>query len=350
VIGGGPAGTVFAYTAASHGKCVLMLEKNAVPSTKVCGGVLSPRCLRALDRAGLGEQVRRIPHQYLTFLDVELDSGDRLQIPFPKETTRVVDRCELDALLWRAAVTAGAEGWEQTIARSIGRSSDEHWTVLAQNSQETPLHGKLLIGADGRNSFVARQLALRAKGARRSFCLQYRLTRHDFDREGVHFFIFQNGYCGLSVDGTGMAHLDIISLKGREDEVTLNARLMEQKSRFVDRLRAAEYLPGKPVTRSPIGQGRRAAPSFSNVFLLGDAQGWVEPFTGEGISLAVESGHELAQQWATSQPIATKFPNPSMTNRCMGFVINKPHCTQALARLLKIAPRVGQWMSHEVLK
>lgn len=348
VIGGGPAGSAFAYTAASHGKRVALLEKDPVPSSKVCGGVLGPRCIRAIQDAGLWPAVEAIPHQRLNHIAVELASGEQIDIPFPDDTTRVVNRYELDAALWRAAIAAGADGHAETIARRIEKIS-RIWIVSAKNSHSLELRAPWLVGADGRNSFVARHLGLEVKKARRSFCLQYRLTRHDFSPQGVHFFIFQGGYCGLSVDGTGMAHLDVISLKGREDERSLNGRLMQQPAEFVRKLKAAEFLPERPATRSPIGQGRRRAPKDRSVLLLGDAQGWVEPFTGEGISLAVESGHQLARRWIDSQKIKARFPKPSFTNRCVGFIIDKPRCAQALTRLLQLAPPVGRWMSSEVL-
>jgi menaquinone-9 beta-reductase len=349
VIGGGPAGSSFAYGAAQEGKKILVLEKDPVPSPKVCGGVLSPRCMRAFEKMGLREVVMSIPAQEVEHLEVELSSGEHVDISFPtnSEGSRVVDRVALDEALWNAAAKAGATMRDRSAVNRV-HFSEDHWEVETQGGEK--FSGAFLVGADGRNSFVARQLGLKANGGGRSLCFQYRLKKHEFCRKGVHFFIFPNGYCGLSVDGTGLAHLDVISLQGGENESVLQQRLRSQRARFVEKMERAEFVPSRPVTRSPIGSGWRSKPSHSKVILLGDAQAWVEPFTGEGISLAVESASKGAELLWSSNRIHHVRPKASFTNHLVAQALKKPMVARGLVNLIRMTPRLGKWMSKDVLR
>lgn len=373
IVGGGPAGSGFALACARAGRKVVILEKNPVPSAKVCGGVLSPRCLRAIERIGFGAALRSVPANSLDHLDVELASGASLRIPFPSDipSALVVDRCVLDAAFWHAAGGAGAELHEQTVATRVqpvdkggwrveargggggggdgetGRRGDAG-TIKQRNSSEKIFTASMLAAADGRNSFVARQLGLVARGGGRSLCYQYRLRRHEFARSGVHFFLFPGGYCGLSVDGTGLAHLDVISLCGGESEEALRARLMRQRSQFVERLERAAFCEDRVVTRSPIGSGWRPKVERRDVVLLGDAQLWVEPFTGEGIGLALESARVAVAAWMGGGE-AGERPRGTVTNRWVARAIERPWLARAMVGLLRMAPGVGRWMAREVL-
>lgn len=349
VIGGGPAGAGFAFAAASRQKRILLLEQHDVPSEKVCGGVLSPRCLRAIKRIGFDQALRALPAQELHYLEVESVFSHRMKIPFPSDgsTCLVVNRRDLDEALWNSAKGSGVELRSRTIARRI-RQSQRNWIVEAQGSDrwEAPV----LIGADGRNSFVARQLGLSPRvGNERSACYQFGLRRHDFDRFGCHFFVFDRGYCGLSVDGTGEGHLDVLSLKGGETAAALMERLMDLRSCFVDKLRAAEFVPERPAGRSPVGAGRRALPLQPNVALLGDAQFWVEPFTGEGISLALESALTAAESFCAGHGVTSPRPIPSRTNQWVTVALQKPWFARALIRLLRLSPALAHWMVRDVL-
>jgi menaquinone-9 beta-reductase len=349
VVGGGPAGSGFALALAAQKKRVIVVEKDSIPSSKVCGGVLSARCLLAVEQLGLKSVLDAIPFQELEFLSVELHTGESLQVPFPSTgaRTRVVNRAAMDEAFWNAAREGGAVVRDHTVARKITFLESHQWQVEVRNSEDQVLRSSLLVGADGRNSFVARQLGLPVSFKARSFCVQYCLRKHEFSPSGVHFFLFPGGYCGLSVDGTGIAHLDVLSLIGGENEVQLRERLYAQRSSFVERLERAEFIQERPVTRSPISSGRRPPTKQPQAILLGDAQAWVEPFTGEGISLALESAYR-AGQWVCKK-ISVSAPMASRTNVWVESAIQKPWFARGLIRLLNRAPFLAKWMAREVL-
>jgi menaquinone-9 beta-reductase len=350
VVGGGPAGTAFACGSARQGKKVIVFEKNRAGSAKVCGGVLSPRCLRLFSEFGLRNVVEDIPAQRVEHLELQLATGGSIDIPFGNdlEPARVVDRCALDLAMWRAAGKAGATTLDEHAVTAIHQLADETWQVEIRNFKKEVLsvRAPILIGADGRNSFIAQQLGLKPKTRGRSLCFQYRLKKHPFCPKGVHFFIFGGGYCGLSVDGTGLAHLDVISLQGKESEASLMQRFKNQKTLFVQKILNSEFLPGKPVTRSPIGSGSRKLPSQKNVYLLGDAQKWVEPFTGEGISLSLQSAARVLCGEARAGLL---LPKVSFTNRIVASALERPWLAYSLVCLLKTSPWIGKCMAREVL-
>jgi len=351
VIGGGPAGSSFAFSAARLGKKVALFEKDSVPGRKVCGGVLSPKCWKAIQKLGMEPAVMDLPFQELRYLLVEVGSGHELKIPFPQGEipSRVIDRSVFDAALWKFAESRGVFVYDKTIVKELAPQEDE-WSVRVSHHKDLTFRSKILIGADGRNSFVARQLGLKAKCRQKTVCYQYRLKSHDFDREGVHFFIFNNGYCGLSVDGTGCAHLDVLSLKGCEGDKEIMERLLNHQSRFVEKLRRAEFYSERPLARSPIGSGRRSFPTQKNVFLLGDAQQWFEPFTGEGIRLALESSLDSSAMFDDCFNQRRILSKISRTNWLVSQLLKSPVMSSCFVSCLKYIPSLARSLAKDVLE
>jgi len=353
VVGGGPAGAAFAHAVAQKRRRVIVFEKNAIPPPRVCGGVLSPRTWRALRHLELDQAVRRIPAQPLRFIEVEHVCGKNIRIPFPFHDGEVcvVNRSALDAVLWKAAGRAGAEMRERAMVQRVLRMADDpgSWRVEVRSGTIEMYHARALVGADGRHSFVAAQRGLFAQGEGRSHCFQFQLQRHDFLREGVHFFIFWDGYCGLSVDGEGVAHLDVISLRGGESEDALKERLFAQRSAFVEKLERAIFHPDRPMARAPIGSGCRPFPEESSLALLGDAQVWVEPFTGEGIAMALESAWRAAEDFCAGDAFRRWTFSRSRTNGWVAQALKSPWKARAILRLLTCLPSLARWMTRDVL-
>jgi flavin-dependent dehydrogenase len=346
VIGGGPSGTAFAYSAFQRGQYVALIEKGSVPAKKVCGGVLSPKCWKVIQNLGMEPAVSGLPFQELKRLQVEVEPGHELEIPFPQGPipSRVVDRSTFDAALWKFVQKAGVCVYEKTAAREITKEGGL-WKIKVFHEKEDVFYARTLIGADGRNSFVAHQLGLKVKHREKSVCYQYRLKSSNFVPEDMRFFLFQDGYCGLSIDGEGCVHLDVLSLKGRESDRELMNRLFLSKSRFVEQLKKAEFYDEHPLARSPIGSGRRPFPNHGNVFLMGDAQAWFEPFTGEGIRMALESA---LRHFESSDPIP-RMPNVSRTNFIVSQILTSPRFARLFVTCLKGIPSLSRAMVNEVL-
>lgn len=352
VIGGGPAGSSFALSAARSRKKVAILEKDEIPGRKVCGGVLSPKCRKYIDQLDLWDKVSKLPCQTLSGMIVEHESAKHALIEFPLQSvpTTVVDRALLDEALWNSAGLAGARCLQNAKAKEIHFKNGQ-WIIKIQHGAEEEIYAsRFLVGADGRNSFVGQQLGVKVHRNGKSICFQYRLKNHSFEHNLLHFYIFEKGYCGLSVDGNGIAHLDVISMEGGESDVMLLDRVFQKTGIFIEKLKQAEFMEERPLARSPIGSGWREHPKQQSAFLLGDAQAWFEPFTGEGITLAIESGMKHARLLDQSVVVAPRiYPNISASNRLIAQLLKSSTAVKSFISIINYVPSISRLMARDVL-
>ena len=295
IVGGGPAGASCAAFCAQAGLQVLVLERAAFPRDKVCGDCLNPECWPVLERLGVAEQVRRLPHTLLRQVEFISLRGRRVVLPLPDGPRGeiAVKRRLLDALLLEHAVRSGAEVRQLAAVTALHRrAADAKGARFAAEVQDgDPAEGSFLVAADGRNSLVARLTGLAADRSRAApapaaltrIGLQTHVPCPATFGATVQMRWFGHGYGGLAPVGGGELN---ISLAGP-------ARALTGLKQWA----TAEFAiaPGT-AWRTIAPLDRWTAPlaaSVDGVFLLGDAARVVEPFTGEGIYYALRSG-ELA--------------------------------------------------------
>src|SRR5262245_13716482 len=154
IVGGGPAGSSCAASCAVAGLRTLVLDREKFPREKVCGDCLNPSCWPVLERLALAERVRDLAHSQLCSVEfiaidgrkviVDLQSGADCEIS--------VKRALFDDLLLKRARELGANVHEQTTVTRLSRNGD--WKIETDSGQT--FQAPMLIGADGRNSTVAR--------------------------------------------------------------------------------------------------------------------------------------------------------------------------------------------------
>src|SRR5947208_1860715 len=154
IVGGGPAGSSCSVSCAVTGLRTLVLDREKFPREKVCGDCLNPSCWPVLERLELADRVRDLPHSKLCSVEfisidgreviVDLPSGDDCEIS--------VKRSLFDDLLLRRARELGANVHEQTTATGLSRS--DYWNIETASGEL--FQTRILVGADGRNSTVAR--------------------------------------------------------------------------------------------------------------------------------------------------------------------------------------------------
>jgi menaquinone-9 beta-reductase len=280
VLGAGPAGSLTALVAARAGLSVVVIDKSTFPRPKICGDCINPRSWALWHRLGLEEEFSRLPHHRLTHLRLSHDFQDPVEFQIDQEggEERAVSREVLDQWLKEEAQIAGVDFQTGTVPLSLG--SDQ--TLTCDRGQ---YRGRVLVGADGRNSWIARAAGLNRPGRRcRRIAWQTSLPGL-VAGDAVHMSFFKEGYFGLARNNAATANLCMVLREGSETTA------QEVAERYFPGCGPREWRSTNPITRAP------SIAAEKNILLVGDAARVVEPFTGEGIYLALSSG-ELAGKMA----------------------------------------------------
>jgi flavin-dependent dehydrogenase len=275
VVGGGPAGSAAAITTARTGASVLLLERGRFPRHKVCGEFVSAESLGLLASL-LGQQYKpllgdalRIGHARV-FMD-----GHQLDTPVEPPAASIT-RFDLDLALWESAQECGAETRSQMTVQSIsGRGPFR--LVTGQGEFEA----RAVVNASGRWSNLA---AAFPRGGAKWLGLKAHFAEADA-MASVDLYFFEGGYCGVqplsrdSINACAMV---------RADRAGTLAEVFALNPALRDRSRGWKALMDA-VSTSPL-IFREPEPERDGVLLAGDAAAFVDPFVGDGISLALRSG------------------------------------------------------------
>jgi geranylgeranyl reductase family protein len=281
VAGAGPAGSACAITAARAGVRVLLLEKDRFPRQKVCGEFVSPESLALL--AGLLGQQKLASHATIHSARIFVD-GKCLRLPVTP-AAQSIPRFELDTRLFASAQQAGAAVREDTTIYDVHRRAQE----FVVGTSAGAFTAKAVVNASGRWSKLT-QFAVAGKqkwlGLKAHF-------HESAPPSSVDLYFFPGGYCGVTpVDGStvnacAMVRADIA--RSLEEVFTREPELQR---------RGRAWQPLFPaVTTSPL-YFRGPETESDNMLLVGDSAGFIDPFAGDGISLALQSGTLAAEALA----------------------------------------------------
>jgi geranylgeranyl reductase family protein len=279
IIGGGPAGSSCAAFCALAGLRTLVLERERFPREKVCGDCLNPSCWRVLERLDLAQRVLDLPHSKLTSVEFIAIDGQKtiVDLPAGADCEISVKRSLFDDLLLRRARELRAQIHEQTIVTALAHEAD--WKIATAGGET--FRARTLIGADGRNSTVARLRNLLPRPARERVALQAHIpVPRNFGSRVVLQFL-RAGYSGQApVNETDLN----LCLVGTPPTIS---RLRQWAQSHFEIAANQPWRTITPLTRAPVPC------AHENLLFIGDAARVVEPFTGEGIYYALRSG-ELA--------------------------------------------------------
>ena len=286
VLGAGPGGCATAICAARAGARVLLLERGSFPRHKVCGEFVSAESLGLLadllrSSANLVDGAIRIDRARL-FLDGQIvESAIR-------PAAASIARFDLDLALWRAATASGVEARDQvTVTRVEG--GDTSLVISSTGS----LRARAVVDATGRWSNLSpRQSSPGPKwlGIKGHF-------REAHPSKTVDLYFFDGGYCGVQpvdlLDDSSPGHRINACAMVRADRATDFSQIFELHSELKKRSTNWDTLMD-PRTTSPL-VFRKPSPVRDGMLLVGDAAGFVDPFVGDGISLALRSGAMAAE-------------------------------------------------------
>lgn len=292
VVGAGPAGTAAAIVLARSGADVLLVDRATFPRWKVCGACLGPVALDTLDRLGLGVEVRSAARR-LSHLELRTAGADaRIEL----DDSAVLARASLDTLLAAAARRAGARVEHGVRVSGLGRGASGGMSINARGGgEEMRIEARVVVDASGLGALRAADAgADRVAGDSRIGvgAVFGPDRRADAPSVGViRMCVAPGGYVGSVVteDGamTVAAAMSPALFEGRTPPDAVG-RLLDGAGLALPRGEPVDGWRGTPpLTRS---SGHPPA----GVFRVGDAGGYVEPFTGEGIGWALRSGVDVA--------------------------------------------------------
>ncbi len=307
-MGGGPAGSACALSLARRGIGVTLVERQRFPRRKVCGEYLNGGAVAALDDLGLRERVERVAHP-LHGIRIVPPGTAALELPFATRSL-ACERAVLDALLLDAAREAGAcvvRGHAEDLAFSADRVTGV--VVRDEDGARRTLDARVVVGADGAGSLVARKLRLaRAARGERRFALGGHYRGFGKLESHVEMYVGTGAYFAINPLDEERANVmvvvrdgDLGAWSGAVDEgMRGKAAALGRGHRSFD---AAERL-GPRVSVGPLAFDVSAVVRGRAV-LIGDAAGFLNPFTGQGVYLALRGAREAAEAIAAGFADAT---------------------------------------------
>lgn len=375
IVGGGPAGSTVAFFLARAGCDVLVLDRAAFPRDKPCSEYLSPQASRLLNELGVLEALERGPSDRLTGMRVHAPDGTTVQGAFNAATGfrafrdygLAVRRTILDATLLSRARQTGARVRESVDVRDVARDGAGRvaGVVVTENGKTSTLTSRLVIGADGLRSVVARRTGLGSHGRwprRLAFVCHYRGIKHDSTLGDMH--VFAGGYAGFAPVGDGLTNVALVIPTRRTNEIGgdrdgFMRRELMRHDRVAARLGTADL--ATPVRAVGPFNWRARNAWMPGAVLVGDAADFFDPFTGEGMYAAMRGAelltpyaweaararhlhdadvalaaydrcrrHEFAGKWAVERAIAAAVASPFLINRAARALARRPELADTL--------------------
>jgi len=329
VVGAGPSGSTAAYYLAQAGVNVLLIEKSRFPRDKVCGDGLTPRAVRALIAMGVdvSEEAGWLRNKGLRVIG----GGMRLELDWPDLSSYpgyglVRTRASLDEQLARQAQAAGVKLLEGTtvtgpVLDSDGRIAGVETTAetgekskprsKSDNEERAPgntatYRARVVVAADGNSSRLSVAMGLRKRDDRPlgvAVRTYYTSPRHKDDYleswldlwDGDRLLPGYGWIFGMG-DGTSNVGLGLLNTSEAFGKTDYRELLRRWLRSMPEEWGYTEENRTEPVRGAALPMGFNRTPHYHKGLLLaGDAAGMVNPFNGEGIAYAMESGEILAR-------------------------------------------------------
>ena len=299
IAGAGPAGSCTAIRLADAGRSVLLLEQKQFPRQKLCGEFISPECLGHFAELGIADAIRTdaVPITRTVFYT----SGGR-SIAVPSEWFATgshaigLSWAEMDARLMQRARDVGVDVHENAHITSLSFSDGKVHGVRVR-SWDSDATSRLVVDATGRARLLAREIEkAQGKSARRADYVAFKAHFKDasVNAADCEIYGYRGGYGGCSHVENGLANLCFIvtadiAKRHRGDAADIMQTILFKNERAASTLRNAR-LAGEWLAVPIESYGRGELAPAEGLLTVGDAAAFIDPFTGSGILLALESG------------------------------------------------------------
>ncbi|MER6825369.1 geranylgeranyl reductase family protein [Streptosporangium sp. NPDC000563] len=311
VVGAGPAGSTTAFHLAQAGLDVLLLEKTTFPREKVCGDGLTPRAVKRLIAMGIDiDAPGWVRNKGLRVVG----GGMRFELDWPELSSfpdfgLVRTRQDFDEILAANAVKAGArllQGVNVTAPILDERSGHVVGVVAKRDGEEVVYRSRLVVAADGNSTRVSLAMGLHKREDRPmgvAVRTYFESPRHDDDYLETWLELWDGdtllpGYGWIFGVGDGTSNVGLGLLNTSESFKGMDYR--DLLKRWVKGMPPewgyVEENMTTPIRGAALPMAFNRQPHYTRgLVLVGDAGGMINPFNGEGIAYAMESGHIAAE-------------------------------------------------------
>jgi len=359
VIGAGPAGTCAALAALAAGARTAIVERAVFPRSKVCGCCLAPAGIAALRSLGAED----VLHDAVALREVVVEAGGA-SARISGDRGAAIGRDVLDDRLLRRAAEHGASAWTDTSATVTGPG--EVTLTDRSGGRTASLSAAVVLVADGLGGS-----ALRAAGAGSNADAAWHVSRGSRMGFGavlpagtvecasgvIRMKVAPGGYVGAVQLADGRvdvaAAADPTTVRRLGGPAACAQEWLGDAVRRPDALRAAAWRGTPTLTR------RRAKVHGPRLMVVGDAAGYVEPFTGEGMGWAMSAGRaagDLAARVARGSAVTADWPrmmhaihsHDRVRCRAIALALRSPMLTGAALRALALAPSVLEALARRI--
>lgn len=301
VIGAGIAGPCAAVALARRGARVALLETGELPRHKVCGEFLSPESQAVFTRLGIMELIQTQQPVSVGKSRIVAASGKQLETELP-QAGLALSRFRLDKTLWDAAATSGAYCYAQTRVRHIEGNATAGFTVTTTNETFT---ARAVIAAPGRHAPWlndakppdATNSKLKTQNSKLFFGMKAHFRGASLEPGVVELHGWRGGYCGVTQVEDGitnvclLARYEVLQSRAERAPGAFWEWLLAQCPSLALRMQGATRQMAW-LTTGNVAFGA-CCPASGDVLRCGDAAGFIDPLTGDGMAMAARSG-ELA--------------------------------------------------------
>jgi flavin-dependent dehydrogenase len=308
IAGAGPAGTSAAIHLANRRMRVLLVEQRKFPRAKLCGEFISPECRTHFQELGVDHAMMSSGPALITKTVFYSRQGHHVTVPsrsFGFNAALGLSRAIMDDVLLRRAQESGVDVLENTTVTDLLEDNNRVLGArLRTDEHELDVRAPITIDATGRARVLARKLKSHGRDTEKRsrpklIAFKTHLQKTRVSKGACEIYFYPGGYGGLSTVDAGFSNLcfivmakDVQRCRSKPEVVLRDIVMRNKRARYT--LECAE-LTSEWLSASWERFGRQQPAPAPGLLAIGDSAAFIDPFTGSGMLMALESGRLVAE-------------------------------------------------------